>query len=129
LIFDQRPPKEERQRKGSRKQSTSHRKNENTRTANTSLRKTAKAKLELLARVLKLDMDNPSRPREIAPRSSRSCRREKSGKAKRRFPQSLTVISSPSEFSMQRKRERWLLRFARWALRECPTSKKALPVQ
>jgi hypothetical protein len=47
-------------RKGSRKQSTSHRKNENTRTANTSLRKTAKAKLELLARVLKLDMDNPA---------------------------------------------------------------------
>jgi hypothetical protein len=46
-------------RKGSRKQSTSHRKNENTRTANTSLRKTAKAKLELLARVLKLDMDTP----------------------------------------------------------------------
>jgi hypothetical protein len=47
--------KKRRKRKGSRKQSTSHRKNENTRTANTSLRKTAKAKLELLARVLKLD--------------------------------------------------------------------------
>jgi hypothetical protein len=35
---------------------------------------------------------NNRRPREVAPSSSRSCRREKNAKAKRRFPQSLTAI-------------------------------------
>jgi uncharacterized protein (DUF1778 family) len=43
----------------------------------------AYAKTVAEAMKLKLDADNSSRPREIAPGSSRSCRREKNAKAKR----------------------------------------------
>src|SRR6476660_6177394 len=50
------------------------------------------AKTVAEAMKLKLDMKQPSRPREIAPGSSRSCRREKNAKAKRHFAHSLTAI-------------------------------------
>ena len=52
----------------------------------------AYAKTVAEAMKLKLEMGQSSRPREVAPGSSRSCRREKKAKAKRRFPQSLTAI-------------------------------------
>jgi uncharacterized protein (DUF1778 family) len=52
----------------------------------------AYAKTVAEAMKLKPRHGQSSRPREIAPGSSRSCRREKNAKAKRRFFQSLTAI-------------------------------------
>ena len=52
----------------------------------------AYAKTVAEAMKLKLGHGQSSRPREIAPSSSRSCRREKNAEGKRRFLQSLTTI-------------------------------------
>ena len=41
---------------------------------------------------LKLDMNNRSRPREIAPGSSRSCRREKNAEVKRHHPSLVDIV-------------------------------------
>jgi hypothetical protein len=53
----------------------------------------AYAKTVAEAMNLKARRGQSSRPREIAPNSSRSCRRKENAKARRRVPQSLTAIS------------------------------------
>jgi predicted CopG family antitoxin len=83
---------------------TKSKKNKNKAKLNLTVRDEQRDKLEQMASLEKRSVSNlievmaderwgqSNRPREIAPSSSRSCRREKNAKVKRRFPQSLTAI-------------------------------------